>query len=1030
MKAVELTEGGIRVGDRTLPLLEAEFHYFRNEAGDWPLILDRVRDAGFPIVNSFVQWNWHETAPGEFDFEGRTVPERDLPRFLRLCGERELGVHLRTSPACCEWRVSGASSHGTPWRVAFDAFWSAVAPYRASEGGALWLLQVHNEWSDLVGTCDILRRYNEGVDGFREPPVPYWLELSGMNAHYRAAGNDFDPGLLARHMEDRYGEIGRLNRRWETGFASFEELAGWLRSWTGGSVAGFLDAIDRRFRGEKAATAPPAMLLDLLDAFRLYMAYALRDDVEFVRERCDLPLTHNWAMGDGDAFDRRAGLDLSGYDMYAPTAVKAADWVFTMADLQGNRLPYAGEFMCGLIERPIWGGQGRYTPEFARMEILSWFALGLRGVSLYMFVERDSWRHCPVDRRGGVRPSWEAISGIVHGLRDAGVDTWRRRFDLRVVKFLPYHEAASDAPEAHFDRGYSAFPWLKDFLYGAEDPKRSFFDLFHGLLRTQIDFEVFKVEPEGRDPAGVPVLLVYAMPWIDRRLAERVDAHVRAGGVAIFYPHLPAFDMEGAPLEFFRDLPAPSGPSTLSGGIEETEINGEPRVLAEIEEQAVRSVKAPVDADRVVRIEGKTVGYRCARDAGRVIVLGFDPARNDEILRVILEEWAGARVYARADGPDAGASLFETGGGHAVIAFNGGKEPAAVRVPGLAGGGGRVRDLLGNAETAAAPEEGGAVARVGPRDGILLMLEPGQTGNASLHVEGQRRAVPVDGDWRMFVERESDRAGPFAVGNTDPDRWAEVPAEEWTLPALASGKVLGVQGWFRLRAEIECESPPREIRLRPRCWQNLGVVSWDRVRLGTYACERPGMDVRFEIPDSGRSPGSHVVSIRLFRPTLECHDVGSSGFEGAEVVCDRTVHAIESFLLLQERRDTIRPPAEDSEWQEIRLPWEGFLRRGEDRLWLQAVLPTSARGASRLRLSGKNAVVTVAFGSHRLASTPYLPVDLPIRDGIPEDATVVTLRIDPDADELDFLPRDRRFDAISRAALDPVEVRIDPPSFL
>lgn len=1039
MARIVVEGGGLRVDGRRIPLLQAEFHYYRNHADAWPRILDRIRDAGFPLVTSFVQWNWHETAPGCFDFDGATGPQRDLPRLFDLCAERGLGVHLRLSPACCEWRESGASSFGTPWRRCFDAFWETARRFTGAADAPLWMLQVHNEWSDLIGSYDLLARYPAEYDGFREPPVPYDLELSGVNAHYRSAGRQFEARILARHAEDiAGGSLAALNARWSTSFPSWDALASWLEEISGNTLRGFIDAIDRRWRDRRPGLAPPAMLLDLLDACRLYMAYAIRGDVDYVRSVCDLPLTHNWAMGDGDAFDRRAHIDLSGYDMYAPTSVKAYDWQFTMADLQANELSYAGEFMCGVIDRPLWGGQGTYTPGFARLEILSWVALGLRGVSLYMFVERDNWRCCPVDREGGIRPAYDAIRSVVHALRASGIADWRRRFDLRVVKFLPYHEAAGDVPECHFDRGFSALPWLRPFLYGEEDPKKSFFNLFHALSRSQIDFEVVKVEPHGRDPRGAPVLLVYALPWIDRTLAERLDVHARQGGTVVFYPCVPAYDMRGEALGLFEGLPRTEAAADIAGCLADSE-GGAVAALGPRPEFAVRPISGVRNATRRLRRGGTEFAAFVHWGAGRIAVVGADLGASDSLLEHVLCLWCGAASYAAADAPDAGAASFETDEGCAVIAFNGGKEPARdLEVANLPPGFWHIRDALGNAGI-----EGAGIAVmdsvvsiptvVPPRDAVFLTLRRAEVcPDDDLRVAARPRHVPQPvriADWTFWQEPEEVRLAPY-LGSIDDASWVEVPAAEWTLPALASGRVLGVQGWFWLRHEVEIEAGrPLQVRIRPCGWHNLGIVHWDGVQIGTYACERPGGESWFNVPESFQGPGRHSLAIRLFRQTLECHDRGASGFDRFDIETTAGTARVERLLLAQEDREHAMPPA-DAAWAPVDLPWRGSLRRAQDRVWFRTQAPEALRNAGHLQLDGSNAVVAVYLNGQRLASTPYLPVDLPLEFAASRERPELLLRVDPDPAEQDTMRRESRYDEIIVRAQDPLDVRIDPPAFL
>ncbi|MFK4104937.1 beta-galactosidase [Streptomyces sp. NPDC019531] len=88
------TEGGPRV------VLCASLFYFRLPREQWRARLEQVRNSGYTCVDVYLPWNFHETAPGRWDFEGR----RDVAAFLDLAREAGLYVIARPGPyICSEW---------------------------------------------------------------------------------------------------------------------------------------------------------------------------------------------------------------------------------------------------------------------------------------------------------------------------------------------------------------------------------------------------------------------------------------------------------------------------------------------------------------------------------------------------------------------------------------------------------------------------------------------------------------------------------------------------------------------------------------------------------------------------------------------------------------------------------------------------------------------------------------------------------------------------------------------------------------
>ncbi len=51
-------------------LLCASLFPFRIPREEWKQRLDAVRDSGYQVIDVYLPWNFHELAPGEWDFTG------------------------------------------------------------------------------------------------------------------------------------------------------------------------------------------------------------------------------------------------------------------------------------------------------------------------------------------------------------------------------------------------------------------------------------------------------------------------------------------------------------------------------------------------------------------------------------------------------------------------------------------------------------------------------------------------------------------------------------------------------------------------------------------------------------------------------------------------------------------------------------------------------------------------------------------------------------------------------------------------
>jgi amino acid transporter len=96
------------VDGRPFFLYGAAFFYDRLPRDEWPASMRRLRAMGINTLDLYVPWNWHERSDGDFDFDGRTNPRRDLVRVLHLARDFGFEIVLRPGPVVRnEWRNGG-----------------------------------------------------------------------------------------------------------------------------------------------------------------------------------------------------------------------------------------------------------------------------------------------------------------------------------------------------------------------------------------------------------------------------------------------------------------------------------------------------------------------------------------------------------------------------------------------------------------------------------------------------------------------------------------------------------------------------------------------------------------------------------------------------------------------------------------------------------------------------------------------------------------------------------------------------------
>nr|WP_255672579.1 beta-galactosidase [Glycomyces amatae] len=163
---VKLGPTGLVIDGREEALLCASLFYFRLPREVWEARLAQVRATGYHAIDVYLPWNFHETAPGVWDFEGR----RDVGAFLDLAHEAGLAVVARPGPyICSEWDGGALPAWlgleaGTGLRQAeprflghvrawFDRAMPILAERQWGRGGSVVAVQLENEL-DFFDTRD------------------------------------------------------------------------------------------------------------------------------------------------------------------------------------------------------------------------------------------------------------------------------------------------------------------------------------------------------------------------------------------------------------------------------------------------------------------------------------------------------------------------------------------------------------------------------------------------------------------------------------------------------------------------------------------------------------------------------------------------------------------------------------------------------------------------------------------------------------------------------------------------------------
>lgn len=159
----EIRDGHFLLNGKPFTIYSGEMHYPRVPSAYWKHRLEMMKSMGLNTVTTYVFWNYHEEAPGKWNFSG----EKDLQKFIKTAQETGLYVIIRPGPyVCAEWEFGGY-----PWwlqknkeleirrdnKAFLEECWKYISqlaeqitPMQITNGGPVIMVQAENEFGSYV----------------------------------------------------------------------------------------------------------------------------------------------------------------------------------------------------------------------------------------------------------------------------------------------------------------------------------------------------------------------------------------------------------------------------------------------------------------------------------------------------------------------------------------------------------------------------------------------------------------------------------------------------------------------------------------------------------------------------------------------------------------------------------------------------------------------------------------------------------------------------------------------------------------
>lgn len=160
----QIKDGNFLYDGRPIQIHSGEIHYPRVPAPYWRHRLKMAKAMGLNAVTTYVFWNYHEVAPGKWDWSSGN---HNLREFIKTAADEGLLVILRPGPyVCAEWEFGGY-----PWwlqkvpemvirtmnqpfldscRTYINQLAAQVKDLQITHGGPIVMVQAENEFGSYV----------------------------------------------------------------------------------------------------------------------------------------------------------------------------------------------------------------------------------------------------------------------------------------------------------------------------------------------------------------------------------------------------------------------------------------------------------------------------------------------------------------------------------------------------------------------------------------------------------------------------------------------------------------------------------------------------------------------------------------------------------------------------------------------------------------------------------------------------------------------------------------------------------------
>lgn len=540
-------------------LFGAEVQYFRLEQKYWEKILTQLKECGFNFVSAYVPWGLHEIEKGKFDFEGRNGEKTNLIKYLELVKKTGLKMAIRPGPFICNEFVYG----GYPERIVKDNPEIFVLDYQNRTTKGYWIPKREGSQPSYLHP-EYLEECNIWISAISEVIKPFLSENGGpiemINLDNEVSYIVMDSMFDSDYNSVMVGKNGYYHKFLKNKYKNTENLPDipFYR------VKKFTDIHAPRKLIEVEKNI--AYYFDWIEFKEWVMSEYLKrlrlmyekNKVKNITFYTNLNPHRPEGVPTNPKKFEDAVKGIVGYDFYRSPFLSFSGYASMARILRylssTLKFTWSAEFMAGWWTENV--GNAWLTPEHHKFMSLAAISNGCKGISYFMFHDRETWGTAPVSNRGNKRSVYYALKDVLKIVNN--LDNWENLKTLddgiKIAYYRPYHWHTylgdpSPCNDSEIHKGQPIIGGLESGLLTEE-----YEGIFRLLLLGGYIPSIVEMLDNPEELKNCKVLFFPTGPFIDKETEKKLSEFVKNGGVLVCGPFVPSSTPHGKEIKFFNGM--------------------------------------------------------------------------------------------------------------------------------------------------------------------------------------------------------------------------------------------------------------------------------------------------------------------------------------------------------------------------------------------------------------------------------------------------------------------------------------------